>query len=207
MIANLSDWTIVSVGQWNPAIFSPTWVAQNLLHVETLETELAVGPAATNVRYRTATLILLPLQERLIVGVRNLEEASLVQAETVSRTALQLLSHTPVRAVGINFGFIENDPSPERLRTFDLHDSGTLSDGGYVVRATEITREIAIESAILKLKMTYSENSVKFHFNYTHQVASAHEAAELLGGRVLTYRDRAMNILSTVFNLQMEEVA
>lgn len=208
MVPNLSDWTVVMVGQWNPAIFTPDWVAHNLLHVENVEAQLAVGPLTTNVRYQTETLLVIPQQDRLIIGGRNTEEATLLEMERCSKAVLELLGHTPIRALGINFGFIESDPPIEILRTFDLADAGVLADAGYQVRATDITRSIEIGSTILKLKISLSdEGTVRFHFNFTSQVANSQQAAELLRGRVLDFRNRALDILSAVFNLQGEGVA
>lgn len=207
MVPNLSEWTVVMVGQWNPAIFSPDWVAHNLLHIDNVEAQLAVGPVVTNVRYQTETLLVIPQQDRLIVGGRNAEEATLLEMERCSKAALELLGHTPIRALGINFGFIESDPPTEMLRTFDLADAGALSDAGYQVRATDITRSIDIDSTILKLKMSLSEEgTVRFHFNFTSQVATSQQAADLLSGRVLDCRNKALDILSAVFNLQGEGV-
>jgi len=208
MVPNLTDWTIVMVGQWNPAIFSPDWVARNLVHEDSIETQIAVGPIARNVRYQTTNLLVIPQQDRLIIGCRNVEAATLIEMERCARTALELLSHTPINAVGINFGFIENDPSAEILRTFDLADTGILGDAGYQVGATDITREIEIApNLVLKLRMQLKDGRVHFHFNFTQQVRTAEEAAALLGGRVADYRGRAVGMLTAIFNLQGEGVA
>lgn len=207
MVPNLSDWTVVMVGKWNPAIFSPDWVAHNLLHVENVEAQLAVGPLASNVRYQTEALLVIPQQDRLVIGARNTEEATLLEVERCSKTALELLGHTPIRALGVNFGFIESEPPVDILKTFDLADAGALSDAGYQVRATDIIRSIYIDSTILKLRISLSdEGAVHFHFNFTSQVATSQQAAELLQGRVLDFRNKALDILSAVFNLQGEGV-
>ncbi|MES4785359.1 MAG: hypothetical protein C4294_05530 [Nitrospiraceae bacterium] len=200
MIPNLTDWTVVTVGQWNPHIFSPEWMSRHL-HMENLEAMLSVGLVGVGLRYQTPNLILIPGEDRLII-----EDGTLRQMEEAFRSALQLLSHTPVRALGINFGFIENDPPAEIVQTFDLADRGALSDAGYNVRSVEIVREIDIAPATLKLKMVFADDKVRFHFNFTHQITSAEEAATLLDGRVLNYRDRAVDILTRVFQLQRQEV-
>jgi hypothetical protein len=207
MVPNITDWTVVMVGQWNPAIFSPEWVARKILNTETIETELAVGPTTTNVRYSTDKLLVIPQQDRLIIASRNTEEVSLLEMESRSRTVLQLLSHTPIRALGINFGFIESNPPVEMVRTFDLSDSGALSDAGSIVKATTLIREIEIPAAILKLKMRLSGGAIHFHFNFTHPVASAQEAGDILNGKVIEYRNSAVRMLDRVFNLQTEGVA
>ncbi|MEX5219606.1 MAG: hypothetical protein NW701_17385 [Nitrospira sp.] len=207
MVPNLSEWTIVTVGQWNPHIFSPQWIGNQLFHVQTVETELAVGPALTNVRYHTPNLILIPGGDRLIVGLKNLEDTSLNSMEQVVRNALQLLTHTPVSALGINFGFIENDPPHDVLQVFDLSDSGILGDAGYEMQNISVTRQIVKESIMFILKMTYENGKVRFHFNFNHPIASAEEGVRLLQGRVLECRDIAMALLTTVFHLERQEVA
>lgn len=207
ILPNLGEWTVVLVGQWNPAIFSPDWVANTLLHVAEIETQIGVGPGASNVRYRSPNLVVIPQPDRLIIASRNAEDSTLQEMEQASRTVLQLLAHTPIRAFGINFGFEENEPPPELLRTFNLNDSSALADGQYIIRSTEIVREIPIEPSVLRLKLTHSEGSVKFHFNYTYQVANAQEGSQLLAGKVQECRTRTLNILSTVFNVQQQEVA
>ena len=206
MIANVIEWTVVIVGQWNPRMFSPMWIGRHL-GAENLETAVSVGPAvASEVRYQTQRLILLPSQERFIVGVRNVEDDTLTEMERTARTVLQLLTHTPVQALGINFGFTERDVPREMLQTFELSDSGSLSDAGYRVPTIEITRDIEIAPATLKLKMTLDGAIVRLHFNFSHQISSADEAASFLEGKVREYRDRAMDIMTNVFHLQSEEV-
>jgi hypothetical protein len=127
--------------------------------------------------------------------------------ELVARNALQLLSHTPVSALGINFGFIENDPSTDLLRTFDLSDSGSLGDAGYEVQKTSITRQITKEGTAFVSKVTYENGKVRFHFNFNHPIASAEEGVRFLQGRVLQCRNIATTFLTTIFHLQEQEVS
>lgn len=206
MVPNLIEWTIVTVGQWNPHIFSPQWVGNNLFHVPTVETELAVGPAFTNVRYHTPNLILIPSPDRLIVGLKNFEDATLGLMETTVKNVLQLLTHTPVSGLGINFGFIEDEPAAQLLRSFELTDTGQIGDAGYRVQATSVTRQIVGETATFLLKMTYEDGKVRFHFNFNHPITTAEQGARLLQGRVIECRNLAAAFLDAVFNLQTQEV-
>jgi hypothetical protein len=202
----LPEWTVVVVGQWNPAIFSPDWVARELLHVTVIETQLAAGPQITGVRYQSATLVVIPQPNQLILGARNDADATLVEMETATQTALRLLSHTPIQGVGVNFGFIETDPTADLIQTFDIRDSGALAENQLPARRTVITREIEWESAILNLKMSFAEGQVAFHFNYTYATTSAEEGANLLTGKVIECRNKSNVILSTIFELEAEEV-
>jgi hypothetical protein len=205
---NPSEWTVVVVGNWNPAIFSPNWVAQHLLNVTVIETQLSAGPQVSGLKYQSPTLVVIPHSERLIIGVRNVTDAALIEMETATQTALRLLSHTPVQGVGINFGFLETDPTAELIQTFDLRDSGTLAENQLPVRRTTIIREIDLPPAVLKLNITSAEAQVGFRFNYSYSITSAIHAADLLSGKVLECRNKTNDILSTVFELefQAEEV-
>lgn len=206
LVENLTDWTVVIVGQWNPHIFSPEWLTKNL-HLQNLEAMIGVTPAAAiDMRYQTPDLLVIPGRDRLIVGVRNEKEETLLQMEKAQRDVLRLLTHTPVRAIGINFGYTENEPPPELIKTFNLDDSGALSDAGFSVSVTEIMRHIDVPPATLKLKMAFVDGIVKFHFNFTQPISSSEEAAELLNGKVLFFRDKATDMLKKVFQLHSEEV-
>lgn len=203
---NLPEWTIVVVGQWNPAIFSPDWVARELLRVTVIETQLAAGPQISGVRYQSPTLVVIPQPNQLILGARSDTDVTLVEMETAMQAALRSLIHTPIQGVGVNFGFIETDPSVELIQTFDIRDSGALAENHLRVRRTAITREIEWGSATLNLKMSFAEGQVAFHFNYTYATTSAEEGANLLTGKVMECRNKSSDILSTIFELEAEEV-
>jgi hypothetical protein len=206
MTPTITDWTVVLVGQWNPAIFSPQWIGQNLLHTPEVEMHLAFGAQSNAVRFQSQTLIVIPQADKLIIGARNIEEPTLREIETVAINVLQLLGHTPVKGVGINFGFNEPDPAAEMLQTFNLHDSGALADEGHNVQETQIIRQIPIQGGVLNLKLSHRAGVVDFHFNYSHSVNNAGEAANYLQNRVLQHRAQTMQILMNVFHLEAQEV-
>lgn len=203
---NLSEWTVVVVGQWNPAVFSPEWVASHLLQVNPIETHLAMGPLGGGVRYQSPTLVVIPQADRLIIGARNSTESCLAQMEAAAQRVLRLLSHTPIQGVGINYGFIENDPSVDLIQTFDIRDSGALAENGLAARRTVIIREIDLAQVVLKLKLSYAEGQVGLHFNYNYAATSADAGADLLTGKAQECRNKTSDILSTIFELEGEEV-
>lgn len=206
MRPSLNDWTIVVVGQWNPHIFTPPWLGRELLHVENVHAEFTVSPTRTSsLRYTAGSLVVIPSEDRLTVGVRNTSNEVLTEAENVIKGALRLLTHTPVRAMGVNFAFTEDDVPSNILQTLQLADSATLSDAGFTVTGTEIIRKIPLASALLNLKLSYAETVLKIHLNFHNEVSSASQAADTLEGSVLRYRDQAVQILRDVFALHIEE--
>lgn len=206
MKPDINEWNIVIVGQWNPHIFSPKWMCEALLGVKDIESEFAVGPMTGGMRYLTNHLIILPGQDRLIIGPRNTSDSTLKEAENIAVRTLQLLQYTPVQAAGINFSFTESNPPPEVLTPFQLADNNILADAGYSLSNTEIIRDIKLDQTILKLKMAHSDKGrLQLHFNFHHSLESASQAATVIKDKTLEYRDRAINLLVNSYHLTMDE--
>lgn len=206
MRAILNEWTIVAVGQWNPYIFSPSWMCHKLLNVEEVQSEFAIGPTVSTLRYLTDRHVIIPGRDRFLVAVKDKTDENLIEAERIMMEALKLLNHTPVRSVGINFGFTESHLTVEVLNAFKLADTGRLSDAGYTPKATEILRRIKLDATDLNLKLIYEEDKdLKIHLNFHGLVSSAEEAADKIKEKTKNYRDRSLQLLKDVFDLELEE--
>ncbi|HEX2828169.1 MAG TPA: hypothetical protein VHP37_17575 [Burkholderiales bacterium] len=94
---------VVIVGDFNPAVFSPAWLERNQLIGEAdartavEDDDLVVSRRATQIKTDAFTLQVMPgklivQSEPLTPVVRDLAVGSLL-----------LLSHTPVRALGLNY--------------------------------------------------------------------------------------------------------
>jgi hypothetical protein len=208
MKADLNEWNIVLVGQWNPHIFSPKWMCDSLLGIKEIESEFAIGPMAGGMRYLTNHLLVIPAADRVVLGMRSTSDATLLEAERVAIKMLELLEHTPVRASGINFSFIETEPPGDVLENFKLKDDNALADAKYSISRTEITRDIKVDNVTLKLKMVHSEERpLRFHFNFHHPVESAKQAASTLKDKILLYREKTLSLLTNSYHLTLEEEA
>ncbi|MBX3305637.1 MAG: hypothetical protein KF751_06220 [Nitrospira sp.] len=198
----MNEWNLVTAGQWNPNIFSPQWMCNTLLNIQQIESEFVIGPLGGGMRYLTNNLAILPSPDRLIVGMRDTRDATLEEAERITLRVLDLLGHTPIRAAGVNFSYIEEVLPEDVLRAFQLADNNVLADAGYEVSSTEIVRDIRIDDAVLKFKMVHSnQQPTKFYFNFHHVVDSAAQAATILRGRTVGYRDRALHLLRDFYHL------
>jgi hypothetical protein len=133
MQPELSEWTIVLLGQWNPYIFQPAWLAQNVFlpGQQGIEINFVMGQGANQLRISTPQVNVIPGADRIIIGVQDNQDATLTEAERVAISILTTLRHTPLRAAGVNFGFQEPAPPAELSRHFNLSDNPQLTDIQY----------------------------------------------------------------------------
>lgn len=126
--------TLVIAGAFNPAILSPAWIAKNVLgldedHPVQVELFTSVGSPAhpLPVRYSFAGITYSASAQRLAFGFEGLDANGAVKVIRTVRKIFELLPHTPVTAVGFNFGFSDTQLSA-KLATL-LSSEVSLLDG------------------------------------------------------------------------------
>jgi hypothetical protein len=98
-------WSIVVLGHWNSAIFSPGWIAGRLTSSKEIGIEFAVDEPMQPPRFSFDGIYLRLAERRLVLAPSTPDDAVLQQMEGVACRVLQELPHTPVSAVGGNFQF------------------------------------------------------------------------------------------------------
>lgn len=201
-------WTIVLVGQWNPRIFSPEWVGRNLLDGESVVVELVAAPTVHLLRFATDDLLIAPSNDRLVIGVKRINEATLNRAEEVAKRALRKLHHTPVTAIGVNLGYIDADPDDVGL--FELNDISGLSGIGAQLIQTEVVRKVSIDDQVINIKHVLGGGGRELNLNFHHDAVaseehtSAQEAADWLCGRASSC-DVAANQILDSYGMEIEQ--
>lgn len=194
------DWTIVVVGSWNTAILNPDWVSKKVLGVEEVGVELMVGPGTMNITLHHPGLRIIPTRSRVIVGAQ--EEASVPSAETAMVTILEQLPVTPVTSMGINFGYVESNPSSELLAIFNLTDTDRLSDAGHEIVESSVYRSFKAEGVFThKLRLTLAGGEVKLHSNFHLDVTDAEAAAAALKGATADRNTWNKKFLADMYDL------
>ncbi len=208
MVPELSEWTIVLVGQWNPHIFNAKWIAEELFSSIgiPIEAEMMISPTISTPRYSYDDLIIGPSIHRLIIGVKKADEETLAKAENLAVRVLELLRHTPIRGLGINFAFSHQDPPPEILRIFNLSDTPALLNAGIEEHtATEIIRKVSHFERELNIKIGLSDNSSKFkiHYNYHKITENAENTKESLQNSVVRFYNESLRLSREAYQLSL----
>lgn len=204
------NWTVVLAGEWNVRLFTPQWVGTHLLGEARLEIMAALTPGVPSIRYNSHDVALYPGDQTFVVAARQQTDSALARAEQVAVRVLELLAHTPVTGVGINFNQVEREPSEELRRLVNLPDRDTLAGFGCVTQQTGIARQFLLETTTLNTRFEFGlpDGAVGVNLNFHFGVRSAAEAAGVLRDRAVPSRETASRFLQTVYNtaLQTEEI-
>lgn len=184
-------------------IFSPDWVARQIYECEEIETLVSIVPSAP-VIYRHHAVELRVMGSRLEFVARESNDDTLGRAESYASTVLQKLSETPVSAVGINFGFVEQHPSDDLLRLLNFNDDAEIATAGWEIGKKEMKR--SLERDTLNLNLTYAllTGTVLVDLNFHHVVDSASTANERIRGQVMARKGDGLDLLAETAQLQLE---
>jgi hypothetical protein len=217
MRPNAEAWTVVLVGQWNPAVFNPEWVARNLNDGQPVVAELAAGPgllAIAGWRVVVGDLLVVPSRDRLVFGTRATTNEALQRIEGAARRVLELLPHTPLHAAGVNFAFVEETPREETLGLVKAADLRRFAEKGYDVVRNELHRAVRVEKETLNTVVAVAEDgtmraSVNFHRDLGDVPPDARAPAcrEALAGKLVRAKKQAVEVLHSVYGLELVEEA
>ena len=207
MTPQIESWTIVLPGAWNPLIFQPSWIIGRLTQAQEIGVDVAFGETLRSARFRFDGVHLRPDQRRLILGVDAPSEASLARVEAIAIRTLRELPHTPIRGAGINFGFLEREPSQRLMELFRFTDTDPLADAGFIVRESSLKRSLRFDddrqlNLVLELR---SDNALNVNVNFHADASSSAEAIPHLEGQVVELRDKALGLLGDVYDLAVAE--
>lgn len=196
MQPDLDRWTVVLAGQWNRALLSSQWLAQNVTHTPEIQVQVIISNGEAILKYATALYEIVPTDNSLVVAA--LADTNEAAGATIlaARRIVELLPHTPLRGVGVNYGFTETEPPAALLDLFNDADVASLSQHGEVI-ARDIARCVQMESGVLlNLRLTLSpEGHVLFHFNFHRELTEGGSALDALGDACLDYLPLALNIV------------
>lgn len=203
MRTDAEGFSIVIIGAWNAAIFSPQWVAGHLTESQDIGLEVLLQNPSLPPRLRFEGIFLKILPDRLVLNSPEVNNDQLTLMQTVAVKVLTDLPHTPVQAVGVNFRFHESDPTGRLLGAFKLSDQGHLSDAGISVSSTSIKRRVSIAEHVLFLTLESGENDeVIVDFNFHRDVTNAEAAKQHLEDGIIQFQEQAENVLQTVYEIQ-----
>lgn len=206
MKPNVGEWTTVIPGSWNLAILNFDWVAREIFEQKDINVALAVGPGLPQVTFTAGNVSLRPTADRVIFSARDASDKALSTIESFATKLLEKLPQTPVSAVGVNFGFIEETPDADTLEMFKIVDTNKISDAGYVIRETSIIRSVLIDDVRVNFKSVNDNNgAVSFHFNFHNEAENAEDAMTALKGKTLIYKKKAEQFLLSIYGLINEE--
>jgi hypothetical protein len=109
---NIISLNIILLGNWNKRIFSPKWVNTNIFCLEEgSKYQGLINPEEMEFGYLHNDIVLLPRSSSLEIKLEKYNENTINQGGVILEKILQLLPHTPIKAIGINirYRFLRKD--------------------------------------------------------------------------------------------------
>lgn len=199
------NFTIVVLGSWNVSIFSPGWIGKSIFDEKTVTLEVGIGAELPR-RLTVDDVIVIPQSSRLMVTPNILDNKTLIRMEGAVCKILELLSHTPVSAVGVNFGF-RVKPLTDSFSNIPALLAEELASEGLSIESREIKWTVGYESTrktILNLSVQIGTDEALIKFNFHSDTENTGKAIESIKDKVIGYRDKAFSVLVNVFRVELE---
>lgn len=212
MKANLENWTLVIIGSWNAKIFNPRWIGEKLFGKTDMQVQVLVPLIPGFPTKMSADNIeIIPDDDSLTFRAKTATDSVLLELEEKAVKALQVLNHTPVRAVGVNFGFVETQIPESIDKLFSFSDKEAMEEAGYKPVQEQVSRSLQMDSGVLNLILTKTPDGLQvllnFHLDldYPRNLENADQASGFFSGRTIDFKNRAMDVLERVHGLRLEE--
>ncbi len=97
--------SLIIVGKWNRYILTPEWIAKHFFNATELAVEFSLNLDSPP-RFTRDDIRIVPEDNRIKFEALRYNDDVLLQIEQMSVKLAKLLPVTPVKAFGINFGFV-----------------------------------------------------------------------------------------------------
>lgn len=193
---------IVLVGDFNPSIFTTFWIAKNLhgyVEGDTLETlQIGVEVAPDVVQHlefiKDVALVVTP--SRVEAYVLDHLDAGLAQLSQVVGKIVEMLPHTPLRALGCNFSFLDEQPDDRLVAMFDSPEG---IEGEGPVRIRTFVTKLDVDGVTLNLTRKYAGGPVQFLLNYHQNMSETEQFGQAIPSLVSRRKDHALGLMARLY--------
>ena len=200
----LDDWNIVLVGAWNTRIFNIAWLGEFIFPGSTVNAYVSLVPGLPT-KIAAENIEVIPTEERLLIRPTRADEETIQRLEDKSKEILRLLSHTPVRAVGVNMTYRTDSPTADLLKVFALSDDPLFLENELRCNSCSISRAFPLNAGTMNLILTQVPGAVDLQFNFHSDVENAEQARNYLETRIVPCKQRSLEIARTIYRLELGE--
>ncbi len=196
---------LVLIADFNPAIFTPPWMAQHLYgHDEgdQITYHEFIVHNATEIRQVVFIdgVAVSVIGNRSEIFVINGDAANVKRAEEVVVRMMEILPHTPIAAIGCNLTFVDEEPGDDLIDLFKTPE-GFETEGQLLSRQFGVQLQVD-DHVVLNFGRQWSEQDVRFSFNYHRDETSAAAYRDFVPGIVERALDHSGNLLKSLYRYE-----
>ncbi len=194
---------LIIIGKWNRYILSPAWISKNLFHNKTIEIEVGIDLDLPP-RYTHENVRIIPTQNAVNFFALKYDDLVLTRIENMVYELTTILEHTPVRAYGINFGFIEEE-NIELSKIFNISDNTKLTSFGLRIDGYSLKRHLIRGGQIINLTISQEDKGILFGINFHTDVKKPKNISDNIKGMFVENKKICEKLLSEVYDLKLEK--
>lgn len=204
------DWSVVIVGYWNRAIYTPAGIARRLFKLDpSVPVEVLValdGPLPYKVKHANQTVTV--GSDRMLINPDSQTYEALVGAMEIGRRALDDLPLTPFSAVGYNLKYRAREPVYELIQLTAHAADDRLSDEGFEIQERAIVRSVGWRCGRIRISVAQQQDqSFQVLLNFELQSDDVQKIRAWIDVNPETIKHEVEKILYNYFGLKMEELA
>ncbi|MBF0317360.1 MAG: hypothetical protein HQL04_04225 [Nitrospirae bacterium] len=201
------SWTIVIVGSWNLATFTPEWLVEHIFYDVDIQVEVALGYGMP-FRFKSTSqgFTIIPEQHRITLMALKYDDISLPTMERAAYKLLDMLSYTPVTAIGFNFGFEDISLSNLPFK-YNFEDTTLFNGLGYLLTAQTINRRFIVDNSILNLSVTIKQDTVGIDFNFHYDLNSTGDYKDKVMRNIVEAKNIVTEVLKTGYGLNTDNIS
>jgi hypothetical protein len=199
-----TTWTVVIIGRWNVSIFNPDWLGRCLFDNKELLVDFPMEPGLP-LRITGDNVLFIPHSDRIVFGAREGTDPYLRHMEALAVKLLGILPHTPIMAVGVNFGY-EVEPVPEEIRRAFRNPH---SDGFVTCEIETLSKSFKWgcrhRDQVINMEFELGRDKLLVKFNFHSDSENADKAIAAINDKIVAHRILTESILDKVYDIRLEE--
>ncbi|MHB1185081.1 MAG: hypothetical protein ACYC4A_10335 [Desulfobulbia bacterium] len=209
MKAMTDGFGIITVGSWNPRIFTPDWLKKHVCDNQESELRYAIPLNAVDAppRIEFEGVYLFPSSSKLEVKPSNPSIELISKCAKVSSSIISKLNHTPLTAIGINFAFMQEVDTQSIMSQFNFADIAKIDASELLLSNTVINRGFdRKDGRRFNLSVSFENDVIIFSINYHSDVDSCENAIKMLSDDIASqlFTD-TISILKKTYDIELED--
>lgn len=189
---------IVVAGTWNPAIFQHKWIAINLFgkaigeSVTLTQVTPSSGPTVTYF----GDIGIAATSRRIELFANKFDENARLELENTCVKIVELLPHTPIGSIGINYVFSVQEPDQHLIDKLKTHE---LLEKHFLIVEQNFTAQIDYEGIRLNLIRNVSAGQFEINLNFHYTAAGADAVKAIVRGSLEKMYGKAKEVISKIY--------
>lgn len=197
--------TLVIIGAWNRAIFSPDWVQRFVFPGEEIGIEIPLDNLDASPRFSSNDLSICVVNQKLVFNISNPTNDKFHQVGSKAISVCRALAHTPITCFGINHYFEGSKQEIEKSNIFDFSNFDVLQNKGYELRSMRNQQSLKFEHHILNIIWTLDGDRTSLEFNNHYEVKDVESFISVFDENMLFNRlENSTNYIKNIYGLSVE---